>query len=252
MSSNEKNAVYTSSSANDSDHAPGHYFAIASVNVGLGTDAFTGQSQQYHLGRTDKLIEQAMSKPTVLGIAFCEVGDSLKSLHGTEQQLFDNAVRCGSSKAGYKTDPCRRPNLRPRHDREYHKQRSASQHAMGRHHRRVVNSHQPSSKLNPYPLKCRHDVCTGIFRRATCFSLCAPQGAAEHKSQTTTPVSVVFTGDLNVDKNQIANYGKECGLDGKLETCAVNRRKAHNGEKPMDVPNSEDDNNKLQKHCDLA
>ena len=52
---------------------------------------------------------------------------------------------------------------------------------------RLVNSHQPSSKLNPYPLKCRHDVCTGISRRA------------EHKFSF--PVGVVITGDLNMDKH---------------------------------------------------
>ena len=61
-----------------------------------------------------------------------------------------------------------------------------------------------------------------------------------------------MAGDLNVDKHQIASYGKECDLDGKLIMCAASRRKAQNGEKPMNEPNSEDGGEKLQKQCDLA
>ncbi len=89
---------------------------------------------------------------------------------------------------------------------------------------RLVNSHQPSSELNPYLWKYRHDVCTGIFRRA------------EHKFSF--PVGVVITGDLNVDKHQIANFANKCDLASASSLCAANRRKALNGEKPMNEPNS--------------
>ena len=258
----------------DADHGPGHYFAIASVNAGLATSAFKGLRRKNHLGRIEQLLHDAMSKSDVLGIAFCEAGDSFKGLHGTEKQLFENAVRSGSSKAGCKMDPtilfaprstfviALRGDIQicghgmfdaftsqdPRRSAQWIEFICPNKAKM-----RLVNSHQPSSNNNPYTFATRSDVCTGIFRRATSIALLfPPDGAAEHELQTTTPVRVVMTGDLNVDKNQIANYGKECGLDGKLETCAANRRKAYNCEKTMNVPNSKHDDQKLQKHCDLA
>ena len=109
---------------------------------------------------------------------------------------------------------------------------------------RLVNSHRPSSKLNPYSLTIRHDVCTSIFQRAANPSLFPPDAAAEHESQTTTPIRVVVAGDLNVDKHQIASYGKECDLDVKLIMCAASRRKAQNGEKTVKEAKSKDDDEK--------
>ena len=156
----------------DADHAPGHYFAIASVNVGLPTSAFKGLRRQYRLGRIEQLVNQAMSTSDVLGIAFCEVGDSFDGLHGTEKQLFENAFRSGSSKAGCKTDPtilfaprssfviALRADVQicdhgmfenltsrdPRRNAQWVDIICPDATAM-----RLVNSHQPSSKLNPYP-----------------------------------------------------------------------------------------------------
>ena len=105
MSCKGKKAVYTSSDAGDSDHAPVHYFAIASVNVGLETSAFTGQRQQYHLRRIEKLVKQAMWNPDVLGIAFCEVGNPFEGLHEKEKQSFESTVRSGFSNSGFKLNP---------------------------------------------------------------------------------------------------------------------------------------------------
>ena len=93
MSWKNTKAFYTSSDARESDQAPGHYFAVASVNVGLPTSAFKGLRRQYHLGRIEQLVEKAMWNPDVLGVAFCEVGDSFHGLDGNDKQLFGSTVR---------------------------------------------------------------------------------------------------------------------------------------------------------------
>ena len=88
MSWKNTKAFYTSSDARESDQAPGHYFAVVSVNVGLPTSAFKGLHCQYHLGRIEQLVEKAMSNPDVLGIAFCEVGGSFQGLDEKDEQSF--------------------------------------------------------------------------------------------------------------------------------------------------------------------
>ena len=87
------------------EYAPGHYYAIASVNVGLPTSAFKGKHRLWHATRIEQLVIAAMSTYDVLGIAFCEVGNSFDGLHGEDKELFENAIRSGISKAGYKKAP---------------------------------------------------------------------------------------------------------------------------------------------------
>ncbi len=42
----------------DADHGPGHYFAVASVNVGLATGAFNGKQRKKHPGRIEQLVNE--------------------------------------------------------------------------------------------------------------------------------------------------------------------------------------------------
>ncbi len=180
-------AFHTSSDARESDQAPGHYFAVASVNVGLPTSAFKGLHGQYRLGRIEQLVEKAMSNPDVLGIAFCEVGDSFKGLDEKDEHSFESTVRSGVSYSRIVSDPnilfapCSSCVIALRGDVVICDHGVFENLTSGDPCRnaqwvdimcpdatamRLVNSHQPSSKLNPSPWKYRHDVCTGILRRA--------------------------------------------------------------------------------------
>ncbi len=105
MSSKNTKAFYTSSDVCESDQAPGHYFAVASVNVGLPTCAFKGLHGQYHPGRIEQLVEKAMSNPDVLGIACCEAGDSFQGLDEKDKQSFESTVRSGFSYSRNMSDP---------------------------------------------------------------------------------------------------------------------------------------------------
>ena len=97
----KKKAVYTSSNAGDSDHAPGHYFAIASVNVSLGTDAFTGQCQQYHLGRIEKFSRLSLDRssppwqatpPSPLACLSHDLGDEELAVQVSESGASPNGA----------------------------------------------------------------------------------------------------------------------------------------------------------------
>ncbi len=118
---------------------------------------------------------------------FREVGDSFQGLDGKDEQSFESTVRSGFSYSRIMSDPnillaprsscvialrgdvviCEHgvfENLTsgdPRRNAQWVDIICPDATAM-----RLVNSHQPSSELNPYPWKYRHDVCTGIFRRA--------------------------------------------------------------------------------------
>ena len=66
---------------------------------------------------------------------------------------------------------------------------------------------------SPYGPKVRNKVVTTILRFAAGFD--------RETGALTSLTNGVVVGDLNVDKNQVAAYGKKVRLDGRLLMCAA-------------------------------
>ena len=143
-----------------------------------------------------------MSIPDVLGIAFCEVGDSFQGLDEKDKQSFESTVRSGFSYSRIVSDP--KILFAPRSGCVMALRGDVviCEHGMfenltsGDPRRNaqwvdtmcLVNSHQPSSNNNPYKFATRSDVCTGIFRRATpvtisCTRCCRARVANDNACQ---------------------------------------------------------------------
>ena len=254
--------------AGDASCGPGQYFAIVSVNAGLnGNTLLEGKTQQYHLGQIEALVENAVSKPDVLGVTFCEVGDSFSGLRERERQLFAASIKNGFKRAQKKLEPniffapadttvaaiCGEIRVAnhgtftqlstkdPRRGAQWIDIIGPGSSAI-----RLVISHQPSSEQNPYPLGCRRAVCQGILRRA------AGALTGQDGSLAEPPSQILATGNLNLSRHQVADYGHGSGFDGRIQLCYVSRRQAENGVMPVGHRKSEDDGQRWQKHGDLA
>ena len=204
------------------------------------------------------LVENAVSKPDVLGVTFCEVGDSSSGLRDRERQLFAASIKKGFKRAQKKLEPniffapadttvaaiCGEIRVAnhgtftqlstkdPRRGAQWIDIIGPGSSAI-----RLVISHQPSSEQNPYPLGCRRAVCQGILRRA------AGALTGQDGSLAEPPSQILATGNLNLSRHQVADYD---------QLCYASRRQAENGEMPVSHRKSEDDGQRWQKHGDLA